>query len=70
MPYIDRNGNQRFTLKEKYKYYKDIAMGKTDTKSGKKAEFLGRVASANKANKINRKMGKHMRARSYYGSGK
>lgn len=66
MPYI-KNGKTYYTLKEKYNYYKDLATGKRKTKDGKTADFLGQVASANKANRIRRKMGKNVNSFNFYG---
>lgn len=68
MAYIDpRTGKQVYTLKEKYQYYKSKAEKANGTnKYGQKIGFTGRVALANRANGIRRKMGKHMRNRDYY----
>ena len=68
MSYINpRTGKQVYTLKEKYEFYKKKAEQANGTnKFGKKIGFTGRVALANRANGIRRKMGKHMRARDYY----
>ena len=60
MSYIDEKGRTQYTLKEKYEYYKNKAnsSNSTNTFNGKKIPFIGRVALANKANSIKRKMRK------------
>lgn len=64
----ERNGKTYYSLKEKYEYYKKLATGTGLTKNGKKADFCGRVASANKANSIRRKMGYNKRYVDFLGS--
>lgn len=68
MPYIDtRTGEQRYTLKEKYEYYKNKANSANQVnKQGNKIGFTGRVALANRANGIRRKMGKNQARYTYY----
>lgn len=66
MPYIDERGKTRYTLKERYNFYKDLALGKRKTKDGKTADFLGQVASANKTNRIRRKMGKNVNSYNFH----
>lgn len=68
MAYTDEYGKTRYTLKERYNFYKDLALGKRKTKDGKTADFLGQVASANKANRIRRKMGKNVHSFNFYGN--
>ncbi|MBQ8430596.1 MAG: hypothetical protein IJX26_01460 [Clostridia bacterium] len=65
MSYVDRNGVQRFTLKEKYQYYKALAEKGVNSK-GEKVGFTSRVGLATRANAINRKQGKNKRRNSYY----
>ncbi len=60
--YVGSDGKKHYTLKEKYNYYKskaENANGKN--KQGGKVGFTGRVALANKANNIKRKMGRNKR---------
>ena len=55
-----------YTLKEKYQYYKNKANKPGTNKQGQKVDFTGRVALANKAININRKMGKNKRRYDHY----
>lgn len=72
MPYIvvdQETGEKqtRYTLKEKYEYYKAKANNSNGTnKQGKKVSFTGRVALANKANSIQRRMGQNKQRYDYY----
>lgn len=57
----------RYTLKEKYQYYKDKANSTNSTnKQGQKIGFTGRVELANKANKIKRQMGTNKKRYDHY----
>lgn len=69
MPYVDKNGRQRFTLKEKYQYYKGLAEKGINSKS-EKVGFTGRVGLANRANAINRKQGRNKRIHDFYTNGR
>ncbi len=58
---------KRYTLKEKYEYYKKKAnQANGKNKQGKPISFTGRVALANRANSINRKMGKNKKRYDFY----
>ena len=60
--YIGKDGRQHYTLKEKYDYYKKKANSSTSkNKQGGTIPFTGRVALANKANSIKRRMGRNKR---------
>lgn len=53
---------KKYTLKEKYEYYKNKANSKNSkNKYGQPIRFTGRVELANKANRIKRKMGANKR---------
>lgn len=57
----------QYTLKERYQYYKAKANnphGKN--KQGQTVDFAGRVALANHANSIKRKMGRNKKNFDYY----
>lgn len=57
----------KYTLKEKYDYYKKKANSSNSVNSqGKKIGFTGRVELANKANRIKKKMGANKRKYDYY----
>lgn len=57
---------QRYTLKDKYNYYKNKAESVNSINSqGKKISFVGRVACANKANSLRRRLRKNNRRRYY-----
>lgn len=58
---------KKYTLKEKYEYYKNKANSSNSiNKQGKKIGFTGRVELANKANRIKRKMGSNKQKYDYY----
>lgn len=58
---------KKYTLKEKYDYYKKKANSSNSVNSqGKKIGFTGRVELANKANKIKRQMGANKKRYNYY----
>lgn len=57
---------KRYTLKDKYNYYKTKAESVNSVNSqGKKISFVGRVACANKANSLRRRLAKNSRRRHY-----
>ena len=58
--YIDSMGRQRYTLKEKYSYYKALAEGKSKTSRGTTPTFAGKVACANKANRMRGRLNSYM----------
>lgn len=59
MAYI-KNGKKQYTLKEKYKFYKNKAENQNlKDKNGKPVCFTSRVGLATKANSIKRKMYKN-----------
>ena len=58
---------KKYTLKEKYEYYKNKANSRNSKNSlGQTIGFTGRVELANKANRIKRKMGANKRIYEYY----
>ncbi len=58
---------KKYTLKEKYEYYKNKANSRNSKNSqGQTIGFTGRVELANKANRIKRKMGANKRKYEYY----
>lgn len=67
---VDKNTGERktrYTLKEKYEYYKKKANSNNSVnKQGQKIGFTGRVALANKANKIKNIMGANKKRYEYY----
>lgn len=61
----------RYTLKEKYEYYKKKANNPNGkNKQGNKVDFTGRVALANRAIRTRNKMGRNKAQYDYYNSGK
>lgn len=58
---------QNYTLKQKYEFYKDLATNPNAKNSkGEKLTPLGKLACANRANSIRRKMRKNKNRYDFY----